>query len=100
MDAWTGKCLTGARLNLFNAALAAADSLPLVVELDPGTNRNLLTWRALPGTSYRLEYSPNPATSSWTLLATGLTEGSFSDTTPENLARPTGFYRLSKEAKP
>jgi len=54
-----------------------------------------ITWTPSPSRSYALQASTTLATGSWTSLATGLTSGSYTDTTADE--EPQKFFRIIVE---
>lgn len=53
----------------------------------------VLTWPALPGWTRDIEYSQTLNPASWSVIASGLGTGSFTDTNSTRLSRSVGFYR-------
>jgi chitinase len=62
------------------------------LERSPGGHR--LSWNAVAGKSYDVDYSPDLSPDSWITVATGLTDGSFTDTDAGRMGRNNGFYRI------
>ena len=57
-----------------------------------------LQFKATPGTTYKLQYSKNMDSSSWSDIGTVTSDGTsanFTDTDPTRLAQPRGFYRVT-----
>jgi len=56
-----------------------------------------MSWVSLPDKAYAVQYSPTLLEGSWTTIATIQSIGTlttFTDTDPERLAQPKGFYRV------
>lgn len=64
----------------------------------PGTVNGVeVSWNAVPGQTYVIQYSANLTNASWTYLGTvncRWTTGYFTDTNASHAANKTGFYRL------
>ena len=62
-------------------------------------NNSLITlqFKATPGTTYTLQYSPDLTTNSWTDIGSVTSDGSsatFTETDPARLAQAKGYYRV------
>jgi hypothetical protein len=57
-----------------------------------------LDFKATPGTTYTLQYSPNMTTGSWTDIGSVTSDGTsanFTETDATRLGLPRGFYRVA-----
>jgi hypothetical protein len=71
-------------------------SVALTVTSGAGVQPRLLhmQFSGVVGTNYTLQYSPDLAAGSWIEIGTVTNNGNFSETNPNRLALPKGFYRV------
>ena len=69
------------------------DKLEVVVPPSPNDG-GLLNWAAIPGKTYRVQYTPGLDPASWSTIAVGVTGGSYTETDPGRLTNGKGYYRV------
>ncbi len=77
----------------------AVEDLAIASFTRTGSNNEIsLAFKATPGTTYTLQYSPNMTTGSWTQIGSVTSDGTsanFTETDGTRLAQQRGFYRVT-----